>query len=126
MTSPSHCERPVRSGSSEMPVHPAADSVCLELDSPVAAVPVSLQIREKENIHTASAEVLATTRRALIRLLSEDQKIIHAVGFHEILRVTQFVSGLGGFANDDVFTHAMIFSVAIAINNADLGSWLKR
>ena len=119
MTSPSHCERPVRSGSSEMPVHPAADSVCLELDSPVAAVPVSLQIREKENIHTASAEVLATTRRALIRLRSEDQKIIHAVRFHEILRVSQFVSGLRSFTNDHISTHSMIFSVAIAINDAN-------
>ena len=67
--------------------------------------------------------VLGRKTRALIRLRSEDQKIIHAVGFHEILRVEQFVSGLGGFANDHVFTHAMISSVAIAINDANLRSW---
>jgi hypothetical protein len=67
--------------------------------------------------------VLGRKRRALIRLRSEDQKIIHAVGFHEILRVEQLVSSLGGFANDHVFTHAMIFSVAIAINDANLRSW---
>ena len=59
----------------------------------------------------------------LIRFRGEDQKIIHVVGFHEILRVAQFVSGLGGFANDHVFIHAMIFSVAIAINDANLRSW---
>jgi hypothetical protein len=62
----------------------------------------------------------------LLRLRSEDQKIIHAVGFHEILRIAQFVSGLGGFANDYVFIHAVIFSVAIAINDANLSSRSQR
>ena len=70
----------------------------------------------------SSDEVLARMRLAPIRLRSEDQKIIHAVGFHEILRVAQFISGLGGFANDHVLAHAMIFSVAIAIDDANLRS----
>jgi len=59
----------------------------------------------------------------LVWLCTEDQEIIHAIGFYEILRVAQFVSGLSSFANDYVFTDAMIFSVAIAINDANLGSW---
>ena len=62
----------------------------------------------------------------LVRLPSEDQKIIHAVGFHEILRFAQFVAGLGGFANDHSSIHPMICSVAIAINDSDPGSWSKR
>jgi hypothetical protein len=62
----------------------------------------------------------------LVRLPSEDQKIIHAIGFHEILLVEQFVSGLDGFANDHIFTHAMIASVAIAINDSNPSSWSKR
>lgn len=74
-----------------------------------------------------SDEVVVPARdssgRTLIRLRSEDQKIIHAVRFHEILRVEQLVSSLGSFPNDHVFTHAMIFSVAIAINDANLRSW---
>jgi hypothetical protein len=70
----------------------------------------------------STADRLARKRPALLRLGSEDQKIIHAVGFHEILRVAQFVSGLGGFANDHVFAHAMICSVATAINDANPGS----
>jgi hypothetical protein len=61
----------------------------------------------------------------LIRLRGKDQKIIHAVGFYEILRVAQFVSGLGGFANDCVFSDAMIFCIAIAVDDANPGSWLK-
>jgi hypothetical protein len=58
---------------------------------------------------------------ALIPLHNEDQKIIYAVGFHEILCVAQFVSRLRRFANDHIFTYAVIFPVAIAINDANLG-----
>ena len=62
----------------------------------------------------------------LVRLRGEDQKIIHPVAFHEILDVVQFVSGSCSFANEHIFIDAMILPVAVAINDANLRSWLKR
>jgi len=61
-----------------------------------------------------------------VRFRGEDQKIIHPIAFHEILEVMQFESGLGSFANDHVFTDAVILRVAIAINDANLRSWFER
>jgi len=75
--------------------------------------------------HRSCASRKTSTTR-LVWLPSEDQKIIHAIGFHEILCVEQFVSGPDIFANDHIFTHAMIGSVAIAINDSDPSSWSKR
>ena len=62
----------------------------------------------------------------LVRFRGEDQKIIHPIAFHEILEVVQFESGLGSFANDHVFTDAVILPVALAINDANLRSWFER
>jgi hypothetical protein len=72
-----------------------------------------------------SAILLRGAPANLVRLPTEDQKIIHAVGFHEILRVAQFVAGFGGFANNHIFIHSMIRSVAIAIDDSNPGSRSK-
>src|SRR5580658_503604 len=82
--------------------------------------------RARQRLHSepeSSSRSTAGRDVPLVWLCTEDQEIIHSVGFYEILRVAQFVSGLSGFANDYVLIDAMIFSVAIAINDANLGSW---
>jgi len=65
-------------------------------------------------------------RNLLVRLRPKDQEIVHAIGFHKIAGVRQFVPGLPRLANNDVFPHTMIRSAAIAINDADLGTRSQR
>ena len=56
----------------------------------------------------------------------EDQEIVHAVAFDEIILCEQRVAGFQGFADDDVFGKAVVFAVPVAINNSEFGRWAKR
>ena len=49
----------------------------------------------------------------------EDEKIIHSVGFDEIVLIDERKSGFFQFFDDDGLIDSVIVAVAVAVNNSD-------